>query len=269
MWRAAHQLLDHPRVHDDPLALAILGPARAAAIRADPRKFEHGPAARCLRAFLAVRSRVAEDALSQAVARSVRQYVVLGAGLDTFAYRNPYPGLRVMEVDHPVTQAWKRRCLAEAKITVPEGVAFAAIDFSAEPLSAALAREGLCREAPSFFSWLGVTPYLKPDDVLATLAEITSFAVGGGGVVFDYGIPPASLAPPQRAAVEALAARVAAAGEPFRGFFEPGPLVAMVRSLGFPEVRDIPPHELNATFFSGRADGLRVGDAGHIVMALG
>jgi methyltransferase (TIGR00027 family) len=269
MRRAAHQLLDDPPVHEDPLALAILGAARADAIRADPRRFEEGPGAPFLRAFLAVRSRLAEDALASAVARGVRRYVILGAGLDTFAYRNPHPGLRVVEVDHPATQAWKRRRLAEAHLTVPEGVTLVALDFATEPLSAALGRAGVRRDEPGFFSWLGVTPYLEPADVLATLAVIAPFAAGGGGVVFDYGIPPASLALPQRAAFEALAARVAAAGEPFRAFFEPLSLVAAVQGLGFREVRDMPPHELNARFFAGRADGLRVGSAGHILMARG
>lgn len=267
--RAAHQLLDDPRVHDDPLALTILEPTRAAELRADPRQIEDGPVAPFLRAIVAVRSRLAEDALARAIARGVRQYVILGAGLDTFAYRNPHPGLRVVEVDHPATQAWKRQRLAEADIAVPEGVAFAATDFEAEPLSAALGRAGLRRDEPSFFSWLGVTAYLPSPDVLATLATIALFAAGGGGVVFDYGVPPASLAPPQRAAVEALAARAAAAGEPFRSFFEPRTLVAAVRGLGFREVRDVPPDELNATYFAGRADGLRVGGAGHILVALG
>jgi len=269
MRRAAHQLLDDPRVHDDPLALAILGEAQAAAMLADPRRSEDSPVAPFLRAFLAVRSRLAEDALAQAVAAGVRQYVVLGAGLDTFAYWNPYPGLRVLEVDQPATQAWKRQRLEEAHIAIPEGVAFAAVDFAAEPLPKALSMAGLRSEEPSFFSWLGVTPYLEPANVLATLAAIAPFAANGGGVVFDYCVPPASLAPPQRAAFEALATRVAAAGEPFRGFFEPGVLVAAMRAMGFHEVRDVAPDELNAKFFSNRADGLRVGSSGHILMALG
>jgi methyltransferase (TIGR00027 family) len=267
--RAAHQLLDSPPIHQDPLALAILGAEQAAVLRADPRRFENGLVAPFLRAFLAVRSRLAEDALARAVASGVRQYVVLGAGLDTFAYRNPHPGLRVVEVDHPATQAWKRQRLAEAGLAVQDGVTFVATDFSSEPLSAALGRAGLRRGEPTFFSWLGVAPYLETADVLAALAAMATFAAGGGGVVFDYGVPPASLGPLQRAAFEALAARVAAAGEPFRSFFEPQALVAAVRGLGFREVRDVPPDELNASFFAGRADGLRVGSAGHILMALG
>jgi methyltransferase (TIGR00027 family) len=269
MRRAAHQLLDDPRVHDDPLALAILGDAQAAAMRAHPRRFEDDLIAPVLRAFLAVRSRLAEDALARAVAAGVRQYVVLGAGLDTFAYRNPYPALRVFEVDHPATQAWKRQRLADARIAVPEGVTFAATDFASEPLPGALRTAGLRGEQPTFFSWLGVTPYLEPANVLATLAAIAPFTGNGGGVVFDYNISPASLAPPRRAAFERLAARVAAAGEPFRGFFEPGRLVAAIHAMGFHGVRDMGPDELNATFFSDRADGLRVGSAGHILTAVG
>lgn len=269
MRRAAHQLLDEPRVHDDPLALAILGDAPAAALRADPRRFEEGVVAPVLRAFLAVRSRLAEEALAQAVAAGVRQYVVLGAGLDTFAYRNPYPSLHVFEVDHPATQGWKRQRLAEAHIAVPDNVTFAAVDFATEPLPSALRTAGLRSAVPSFFSWLGVTPYLEPATVLATLAAIAPFAANGGGIVFDYNIPPAALAPRPRAAFAALAARVAAAGEPFRSFFEPATLVAALRAMGFHEVRDLGPDALNAIFFSNRHDGLRVGSVGHIVTAVG
>src|SRR5262245_9719822 len=148
--RALHRLLDDPRVHDDPLALAILGDAQAAAVRADPRRFEDGIVGRVLRAFLAVRSRIAEDALAEAVARGVRQYVVLGAGLDTFAYRNPHPGLHVFEVDHPATQAWKRQRLADSGITVPAGVTFAAVDFATEALPAALGGAGVRDDVPTF-----------------------------------------------------------------------------------------------------------------------
>jgi methyltransferase (TIGR00027 family) len=269
MRRAAHQLLDDPRVHDDPLALPILGVAQASAMRADPRRFEDGIGARTLRAFLAVRSRLAEDTLARAVAGGVRQYVVLGAGLDTFAYRNPYPALRVFEVDHPATQAWKRQRLMDAQITIPDGVTFAAIDFATEPLPNALRAAGLRVEEPSFFSWLGVTPYLDPANVLSTLTAIASFTANGGGVAFDYAVPVESLSPRARKSVEALAARVAAAGEPFRGFFEPEALIATMRGLGFRIIHDAGPDELNARFFLNRADGLRVGSAGRMLTALG
>src|SRR5262245_60292769 len=105
MRRAAHQILDQPKVLDDPIALRIVGPRAEAEIRSEPRRYQ-SRVGRILRAFLVARSRCAEDALASAVAGNVRQYVVLGAGLDTFAYRNPYAAesLHVFEVDHPTTQ---------------------------------------------------------------------------------------------------------------------------------------------------------------------
>jgi methyltransferase (TIGR00027 family) len=269
MRRAAHQLLDRPLVFEDRLAITILGRSRAAAMREDPRRFETGPAASLLRAFLAVRSRVAEDALAEAVSRGVHQYVVLGAGLDTFAYRNPHPALRVFEVDHPATQAWKRQCLAGADIAVPEQLAWVAADLAREPLADALRAGGLRDDEPTFFSWLGVTPYLVSSDVLTSLTTIAALVGVGGGVVFDYMIPPESLTPRQRAGFEVLAGRAAAAGEPFRSFFEPVTLTAAVEGMGFRRVHDATPDELNAVYFAHREDGLRVGSAGHLMTARG
>lgn len=266
--RAAHQLLDDPRVLDDPIALAMVGADAAAALRADPHRFEQGPYAIPLRAFLVVRSRVAEDALAGTVARGLRQYVVLGAGFDTFAFRNPFPDLRVIEVDHPATQAAKRERLAAAGIAVPDSVTFAATDFSSRSLTDVLRSAGVRADEPTFFSWLGVTPYLDESTVMATLAAIAPFAAGGGGVAFDYSAPRSSLSPRQQAAFDALAARVAAAGEPFKSSFEPGALTSAVRALGFASLRDWTAEGLNATFFSNRRDDLRIGGTGHILVAL-
>lgn len=266
--RAAHQLLDRPRVLEDRLALAILGAEQAAALRADPRRFNGDPLALVLRAFLVVRSRIAEEALALAVARGIQQYVVLGAGLDTFAYRNPYPKLRVVEVDHPATQAWKRRRLAEAGIEVPASVAFASIDFESQQLIEVLRQAGVVAGRPSFFSWLGVTQYLEPTTVLATLSGLVALAQDGGGVVFDYTIAPDSLEPTRRAAFDVLAARVRAAGEPFRGFFDPPQLVGELTRMGYRHTTDLGPEQINARYFAGRADGLRVGSVGHIMTAL-
>jgi methyltransferase (TIGR00027 family) len=154
--RAAHQLLDAPPAFEDPLALRILGPRVAAAIVEDPQR-AGAPAS--LRALVSLRSRHAEQALADAVGRGVRQYVVLGAGLDTFAYRNPFGarGLRVFEVDHPATQRWKRERLAEAGIEVPVRASFAPVDFERDTLADGLARAGFDADAPAFFSLLGVT----------------------------------------------------------------------------------------------------------------
>src|SRR5271165_4327165 len=152
--RAAHQLLDQPRVFDDPLALLIIGAETAQDLRTNPK--EHHAFSRAFRAFMAARSRYAEDELARAVAYGVRQYVVLGAGLDTFAYRNPHPGLRAFEVDHPATQAWKREQLQAAGIAIPAGLTFVPIDFERQTLADGLARAGFDNGATAFFSWLGV-----------------------------------------------------------------------------------------------------------------
>jgi methyltransferase (TIGR00027 family) len=258
--RAAHQLLDRPVIFEDPLALAIVGADASRALEADPGAFDRSPIAPFMRAFMAVRSRYAEDALARAVAAGVAQYVVLGAGLDTFAYRNPYTpeALRVFEVDHPATQAWKRARLDEAGIAVPEGVTLVPVDFSRETFTAALTRAGWDGGRPSFFSWLGVTPYLIEQAVLATLADVARLPPGSG-IVFDFSVPPDSLPPYVRPLFDVLAARVAAAGEPFVSFFDPAQLAATMRGLGFGRAEAISGAELNARYFDGRIDGLRVG----------
>jgi len=265
--RAAHQLLDDPRVLDDPIALRIVGPDQAKALRADPEAYDRTRFDRLLRAFLVARSRVAEDALAVAAAAGVRQYVVLGAGLDTFAYRNPYPDLDVFEVDHPATQAWKRSCLAACGIDLPKSLAFVPVDFESQALMDELRRAGLDTDQPAWFSWLGVTPYLARDAVIATLRDIVALAGKGGGVAFDYAPDSSSLTLRERAAVAVLRSRVRRAGEPFKSAFNPPELATMLTAIGFGRVVDLDAEALNARYFAGRRDRLHVGSIGHVVVA--
>ncbi len=150
--RAVHQVLEGGRIFTDPLAVRILGADAAAAVRDAKRD----PSRRRLRLFIAVRTRFAEDALTAAVARGVRQLVVLGAGLDTYAYRTAVgEGLHVFEVDHPATQTWKRQRLSEAAIPVPSTLTFAPVDFEREALADSLAAVGFDAAQQTFFTWLG------------------------------------------------------------------------------------------------------------------
>jgi methyltransferase (TIGR00027 family) len=204
--RAAHQLLDLPRVFDDPLALRIIGSEAAEELRSNPK--EDHAFSRAFRAFMAARSRYAEDELARAVAHGVTQYVVLGAGLDTFAYRNPHPELRVFEVDHPATQTWKREQLTAASIPIPPSLTFVPIDFEQQMLADGLAHSAFSASALTFFSWLGVTPYLTRDACMTTLSLIAGMPAGSG-VVFDFAVEPALLNAGQRQALEALSQRVA------------------------------------------------------------
>ncbi|MGH9558671.1 MAG: class I SAM-dependent methyltransferase [Bryobacteraceae bacterium] len=251
MRRAAHQILDgHPKVLDDPIAVPIIGGAD----EVDP---DRGPVSKHFRAFMTVRSRSAEDQLGRAVERGTDQYVVLGAGLETFAYRNPFPNLRVFEVDHPATQAWKRKRLHAAAISIPENLTFVPVDFEKKSLDEELARAGFEMDRPSFFSWLAVVMYLTLEAATATLRFIASLP-RGSGIVFDYGVARSSLNLLQRAALDALSRRVARAGEPFQLFFEPAELVSLLRGLGFTQMEDLGTEEINRRYFESRSDGLRV-----------
>jgi methyltransferase (TIGR00027 family) len=261
--RAAHQVLEHGFIFSDPLALRILG-QEAEALVQDAR--EH-PERRGMRAFIAARANLAEAAVRAGVEqRGVSQLVVLGAGLDTFAYRNPLAGrLRVFEVDHPATQAWKRRRLTEAGIAAPGDLVYAPVDFERDTLLDGLAAAGLNPNRRTFFMWLGVVPYLTPEAVTATLAAIGGLP-GGGEVAFDYADPPAALSDQARAAHALRAARVAAVGEPWLSYFEAPALHAMLGELGFAEIEDLGPPELAARFWPGAASGApRRG--GHVVLA--
>lgn len=256
MRRASHQLLDDPKIFDDPLALRVLGPKAIAELQSDSREDSH--LSRALRAFLVVRSRFAEDELAAAVERGVRQYVILGAGLDTSAFRAPYAdrGLRIFEVDHPATQAWKQERLAAGAISVPPTLTFVPVDFERQGLAAELSRAGFQYQA-TFFSWLGVTPYLSREAFDQTLAWI-AWLPAPSGVVFDYAVDPSSLNLVEQAALRALAARVESTGEPFRLFFVPSELTKDLYGMGFSQVETLAREQMNARYFEGRRDSLRI-----------
>jgi methyltransferase (TIGR00027 family) len=263
--RAAHQLLDQPRVLDDPLALRIIGSEAEEALRSDPK--EDHAFSRAFRAFMAARSRFAEDELARAVEQGVKQYVVLGAGLDTFGYRNPHPALRVFEVDHPDTQAWKREQLQAADIEIPASLNFVPMDFERQTLGDGLGQSGFDANSAAFFSWLGVTPYLTREACMTTLSFIAKMPAGSG-VVFDFSVDPVLLNAGQKQALDALSQRVARYGEPFRLFFDPRKLQDELKGVGFHRTEFLQGKELNARYFNNRKDGLLVrGGLGHLMGA--
>lgn len=260
--RAAHQVLDGASILADPLAARILGTDEAVSIdhaRAHPM----GPR---LRWFIAARSRLAEEALTAGAGNGASQLVVLGAGLDTLAYRTPLASrLRIFEVDHPATQAWKRQLLDAAGIPVPPSLAFVAVDFERQTLAEALDAAGFDASRRSFFSWLGVVPYLTEAAVFSTLAAMARLP-GGAEVVFDYVNPAASIAPASRAAHRALAEQVASVGESIQSYFDTEKLCAQLRAMGFGAVDDIGPARLAARFFP-EAERSAPARGGHIMHA--
>lgn len=180
--RAMHQVLEGGRIFGDPLAWRILGTDHDQLIASGGYHDRPG-----LRILIAVRHRFGEDRLAQAVARGTRQVVVLGAGLDTFAYRNPYPDVITYEVDFPATGEWKRERLAAAGIVEPLTLRRVGVDFETEDLLGRLTAAGFDPERPAFFLWLGVVPYLTCDAVLQTLRMIAG--INDAEVVFDYANP--------------------------------------------------------------------------------
>lgn len=254
LLRAEHQVVDIPPVFEDALALKV-----AAAIGAHaPAGDAQDPRRRALRAFIAARSRFAEDRLAAAVQRGVAQYAILGAGLDTFAHRNPYrePRLRVYEVDHPATQRWKRARLHDAGIGQPETLAYVPMDFERDALFDALARHGFEAAQPALFSWLGVTAYLPEAAVLDTLRRIAGGSAPGSETVFTIATRASE-----------TGARAARLGEPWLSTFDPAGMQASLRQMGFRETLALSAGELNRLYFEGRADRLRVGGSGVIVTA--
>jgi len=248
--------MDHPPVLNDPIAVRLVGQGFAR----DMERAQH-KVARDFRAFMAARSRFVEDLLAAAVARGVTQYVVLGAGLDTFAWRNPFPALQVFEVDFPATQEWKRGMLDEAGLAHPAGLTFVPLDFEHKALAAGLADAGFDAGRPALFSWLGVVPYLTREAFRATLGDIVRMP-HGSSVSFDYGLSAEALGPLRRLALQALSERVASAGEPFKLLFTVEELERELRQAGFERIEQWDSAQLNALYFTGRTDGLKLSEPG-------
>ncbi|MEV6139525.1 class I SAM-dependent methyltransferase [Nocardia sp. NPDC051990] len=238
--RAYHQIASEPRIFTDPLAVRIAGatPEQLADletatvpddITTDMRRRR--------RLFLAARARFAEDTIADTVATGTRQVVILGAGLDTFAYRNPHPNVRVFEVDHPDTQAWKRQRLESAGIELPASLTFAPVDFESQTLAAGLAAAEFDRSQPAVFIWLGVVMYLTRDTILDTLRFVADQATPMR-LVFDYLYPTSAATPEEMGQRTARADRVAAMGEPWLSFFTADEIANILREAGFDHVDD-------------------------------
>ena len=220
-------------------------------------------------AAIGLRSRLAEDALSEAIARGVRQYVILGAGLDSFAWRRRdlLRHLSVYEADHPATQVWKRRRLAHLQVTEPAGLTFVPVDFERDDPLGELQRAGFDATRPTFVSWLAVTPYITGDAVRSTLKLIATLAAGSQ-VVFTYMVPPETLSGPDRKLAEFQRDRFREMGEPWLSLFHRSDMCALLHDVGFSDIREIGPDDDGAhSYFDHRSDGLRPTTYERVVLA--
>ena len=288
--RAYHAAHDHPKIFDDFLAHRLIkaeeyqliearhlevfrrsDPARAAACPDQASALAGWMQSGAPQPITLGRARYAEDNLEQAVRQQgVKQYVILGAGLDTFAWRRPdlLASLQVFEVDHPATQAFKRHRLRQMSGEPPAQLHFVPVDFDRENLAAALRRSAFDPQAPSFFGWLGVTYYLSRDAVFATLQAIAELAPAGSAVCFDY-LDTSAFVPGKVAGrVQIMMDLVGRMGEPMITGFDPITLAADLAGLGLRLEEDLGPADIQERFFAGRQDGYRACEHAHFARAV-
>ena len=261
--RALHYLYQSPTIFEDPFALEFTSPVWRRIIVTRPlRWFVFNVLLRSLLpvgAQVVARSRYAEDLLEQAIAAGVRQYVIVGAGFDSFALRRRdlEPTVRVFELDHPDTQRAKRRRLLTLGVGLPNNVEFVGIDFEHESVADGLTRSNYQPARSAFFSWLGSTPDLSNAVTLGTLGSIARLAATGSEVVFDYGVPEEVLSREDARMVKKLKRMTARRGEPLVGEFDPTELEAALRSIGLEVIENLSGAEQEKRYFANRHDGMR------------
>jgi methyltransferase (TIGR00027 family) len=264
--RALHREEPPPWVLDDHLALGLVG-ADGPALRDRLLREMARENLLSFSRFLCVRARFPEDIVEEAVASGVRQYVILGAGPDSFGYRRAdlLDRLRVYEVDHPETQAWKRARLAEIGVDAPHALVFAAVDFEHQTLADGLAAAGFDFDAPAVFSWIGVTMYLTLDAIDATLATVRR-CPAGTRVVLSYSLPKDALDGMGASISAVLTSLATELDEPIISLFLPAEIEQRLRDHGFDDIVHVGPDEARAMYFPGRSD-VQFGGAHRLVAA--
>lgn len=266
--RAAHLIVDQPpAIFADTLAFGLLGEEAEEFVGYHRLHGSHLVLA-AARGQVVCRSRFAEDSLAAAVARGLRQYVILGAGLDSFAYRSALsPQVRVFEVDQRATSDWKRRRLAAAGIPEPANLVFVACDFEAGSLAGDLVRGGLDLAEPAFVSWLGVTMYLTEGAIGQTLADLSALGPGSE-IVADYMLPRALRDDAGNTYVDLVAPNAAERGEPWLTFLSPEDMSKLLNASGFRPLRHVAQNDIGGPATWTRSDSLRPVDLALIVHAV-
>lgn len=261
LMRALHTRVGDPPLLEDPWGDRLFRPDEGgdeldARLRAHPN---YGT--------VIMRARYTEDALALAVARGIRQYVIVGAGMDSYALRSQgdASGVEVIEVDHPATQELKVSRLAERGIDQPERLHLIAADLGETTLGEALAGSPLRPDRGAFVAWLGVTSYLTREQNLTTLRAIAALLGEDGELVFSY-LEQAAL-DADTGPLQEVRAALAEAGEPWRSGFHPSELASVLAGTGLALIEDLGPDELHERYCSGRSDGLTPSPAAHVARA--
>jgi len=266
LWRALHVQIDPaPHVLEDEIGLQLVAPEEGWQKRPDmhPTRTSHS------RASIVARARFIEDLLERRAQDGVAQYVLLGAGLDTFAQRRPELGarLQVFEVEQPVTQAWKRSRLLQLGYAIPDWLKFVPVDFEAnESWLEQLTHAAFDPSARTVVASTGVAMYLTKDAITAMLRQAASLSPGST-FAMSFMLPLELVAPEERPGIEAAARGASARGTPFLSFFAPAELLALAREAGFVDVTHASATELTGRYFAGRSDGLRPSSGEELIVA--
>jgi methyltransferase (TIGR00027 family) len=266
LWRAIHVQVDPPpHVLEDEIGLQLADPDEDWRSRPDM-----DPAGTSwFRAAIVARARFIEDLVAEQAGHGVRQYVILGAGLDTFAQRRPEVAsrLRMFEVDQPGPQAWKRRRLIELGFGVPEWLRLVPVDFEAgESVWEQLAAAGFDASEPAVVVSTGVSMYLTKEATAATLQQFAGL-VPGSTLAMTFLLPPELLDDAYRPGYEAAERGARAAGTPFISFYTPEEMLELARSAGFEDARHVSAPILNERYFAGRRDGLQMSKGEELLVA--
>lgn len=255
LWRALHLEVDSPpHVFEDVVGLKLAAPDDGWRNRPDMSPFT-----RPFRASILARARFIEDLVVEQAADGVGQYVILGAGLDTFAQRRPELASRllVFEIDRPGPQEWKRQRLVELGLGIPSFLRFVPVDFEAgDPWWERLAASGFDARRPAIVASTGVSMYLTKDAIVATLRQVAALAPGST-LVMSFLLPIELMDPEVRPGVERAAEGARASGTPFISFFTPTEMLTLARDAGFKDMRHVSAATLAERYFAGRTDGLR------------
>jgi methyltransferase (TIGR00027 family) len=266
LWRALHVEIDappHVLVDEIGLELAAPDPGWQKRRDMDPRWTSRN------RASIVARARYVEDLVAGGLDAGISQYVVLGAGLDTFAQRRPELAARlsVYEIDQPGTQTWKRQRLLELGYAIPGSLRFVPVDFEAgESWVDHLVAAGFDPAQPALVASTGVAVYLTADTIVATMREVAAFAAGST-LAMSFMIPIDLVDADEQSSLHGAERGAQAAGTPWISFFTPAEIVELARQAGFATVRHVSPTELTERYFTGRTDDLRPSSAEHLVIA--
>lgn len=268
MRRAAHQLIDRPRIFEDPVAVGLVPEASRDAILGATENHA-SPLPTLARSLFAFRSRFTEDRLAEAVARGVRQYVIVGAGLDTFPWRQPEfaQSLRIFYVDHPATLAWSTERLRERGLQPPPNLSFVAANLENLDLSERLDASGFERNVPTFCSVLGVIQYIG-QAAIDTLFSFAAALPAHSEIVLSFAPPEDELEGEDRAAAIHSVALTQTMGEPWITRLRAAAIFDQLTRLGFGEVFHLTPKRAQTRYFVGRTDGLRAPTFEQLVAAV-